>query len=167
MLAARFYGGQPRIAAAVTGTNGKTSVAWFARRVWERLGHNAAAMGTLGITGPDGTRDAGLTTADPVTLHGNLRALADDGIDHVVIEASSHGLDQRRLDGVHLTAGAYTNLTRDHLDYHGTMDAYRAAKLRLFDQVLPQDAVAVLNADTDEYPFFFSVAQARKLKVIA
>ncbi len=167
LLAARFHGGQPRIAVAVTGTNGKTSVAWFARRIWEKLGHKAAAMGTLGISGPGGTEGAGLTTADPVTLHANLRALADDGIDHVVIEASSHGLEQRRLDGVHLTAGAFTNLTRDHLDYHGTMDAYRAAKLRLFDQILPQDAVAVLNADADEYPFFFSVAQARKLDIIA
>jgi len=167
LLAARFYGAQPRIAAAVTGTNGKTSVAWFARRIWERLGHQAAAMGTLGITGPRGTHGAGLTTADPVTLHENLRALADEGIDHVVIEASSHGLEQRRLDGVRLAAGAFTNLTRDHLDYHGTMDAYRAAKLRLFDQVLPADAAAVLNADADDYPFFFSVAKARGLEVIA
>jgi len=167
LLAARFYGAQPRIAAAVTGTNGKTSVAWFARQIWERLGHNAAAMGTLGVTRANGTDGAGLTTADPVTLHRNLRALADDGIDHVVIEASSHGIEQRRLDGVHLTAGAFTNLTRDHLDYHGTMDAYRAAKLRLFDSVLPQDAVAVLNADADDFPFFFSVARARRLDVVA
>ncbi len=167
LLAARFYGAQPRIAAAVTGTNGKTSVAWFTRRIWERLGHCAAAMGTLGVSDPGGTQGAGLTTADPVTLHGNLRALADDGIDHVVIEASSHGIEQRRLDGVRLAAGAFTNLTRDHLDYHHTMDAYRAAKLRLFDAVLPPDSAAVLNADADDYPFFFAVAQARKLRVIA
>ncbi|MEE8444262.1 MAG: UDP-N-acetylmuramoyl-L-alanyl-D-glutamate--2,6-diaminopimelate ligase, partial [Alphaproteobacteria bacterium] len=167
LLAARFYGAQPRIAAAVTGTNGKTSVAWFTRRIWERLGHCAAAMGTLGVSDPGGTQGAGLTTADPVTLHGNLRALADDGIDHVVIDASSHGIEQRRLDGVRLAAGAFTNLTRDHLDYHHTMDAYRAAKLRLFDAVLPPDSAAVLNADADDYPFFFAVAQARKLRVIA
>jgi len=167
LLAARFYGGQPRIAAAVTGTNGKTSVAWFTRRIWQTLGREAAAMGTLGITGRDGTHGAGLTTADPVTLHRSLRALADDGVDHVVIEASSHGIQQRRLDGVRFAAGAFTNLTRDHLDYHGTMDAYRAAKLRLFDSVLPPDAAAVLNADSDDYPFFFSVARARKLRIIA
>jgi UDP-N-acetylmuramoyl-L-alanyl-D-glutamate--2,6-diaminopimelate ligase len=169
LLAARFYGGQPRIAAAVTGTNGKTSVAWFTGQIWEALGHHPAAMGTLGVTtttAADST-GSGLTTADPVTLQRDLKLLADNGIDHIVIEASSHGLEQARLDGVQFAAGAFTNLSRDHLDYHKTMDAYRAAKLRLFDSVLPSDATAVLNADSEDYPFFFSAAQARGLRLIA
>lgn len=168
LLAARFYGGQPRIAAAVTGTNGKTSVAWFTRQIWQKLGHRAAAMGTLGMTadGLDGDFASGLTTADPVALHRDLRGLSDAGIDHVVIEASSHGLEQSRLDGVRFSAGAFTNLSRDHLDHHGTMDAYRAAKLRLFDSVLPDDSTAVLNADTEEFPMFSAIAHARGLRVI-
>lgn len=173
MLAARFYGAQPRIAAAVTGTNGKTSVAWFTRRIWEALGHQPAAMGTLGVNtaGGAGNSDdaygSGLTTADPVTLHHDLKLLADNGIDHIVIEASSHGLEQARLDGVQFSAGAFTNLSRDHLDYHKTMDAYRAAKLRLFDSVLPPDATAVLNADSEDFAFFSSAARARGLRLIA
>lgn len=169
LLAARFYGGQPRIAAAVTGTNGKTSVAWFTRRIWELLGHHAAAMGTLGVTasGVEGLESGGLTTADPVTLHRDLKLLADTGIDHIVIEASSHGLEQSRLDGVRFAAGAFTNLSRDHLDYHETMDAYRAAKLRLFDSVLPSDSTAVLNADSEDYPFFSAAARARGLRLIS
>lgn len=168
LLAARFFGDQPNVAAAVTGTNGKTSVAWFTRRIWESLGHQPAAMGTLGVsadTVPD-TVGGGLTTADPVSLHRDLRLLADNGIDHIVIEASSHGLEQSRLDGVRFAAGAFTNLSRDHLDYHKTMDSYRAAKLRLFDSVLPPDATAVLNADSEDYPFFSSVARARGLRLI-
>src|SRR5690606_24876807 len=132
------------------------------------LGHKAASMGTLGLTGPGIERvlgDAagpGLTTADPVAIHRNLALLAGAGIDHLAMEASSHGLEQARLDGVRLGAGAFTNLTRDHLDYHRTMDAYRAAKLRLFDTVLPEGAGAVLNADSDEYPMFSAVARARR-----
>jgi UDP-N-acetylmuramoyl-L-alanyl-D-glutamate--2,6-diaminopimelate ligase len=168
MLAARFFGGQPRVAAAVTGTNGKTSVAWFTHQIWEKLGHRSAATGTLGVTakGAKSNFSTGLTTADPVALHRDLRDLADAGIDHVVMEASSHGLDQSRLDGVRLIAGAFTNLSRDHLDHHGTMEAYRAAKLRLFDSVLPDDSAAVLNADSEEYPIFSSIAHARGLRVI-
>jgi UDP-N-acetylmuramoyl-L-alanyl-D-glutamate--2,6-diaminopimelate ligase len=168
LLAARFFGDQPSVAAAVTGTNGKTSVAWFTRRIWEALGHQPAAMGTLGVSAenvPQAT-ESSLTTADPVSLHRDLRLLADNGIDHIVIEASSHGLEQSRLDGVRFAAGAFTNLSRDHLDYHKTMDSYRAAKLRLFDSVLPPDATAVLNADSEDYPFFSSVARARGLRLI-
>jgi UDP-N-acetylmuramoyl-L-alanyl-D-glutamate--2,6-diaminopimelate ligase len=101
-----------------------------------------------------------------VTLHSELKALTDDGVDHVILEASSHGLEQSRLDGVHLAAGAFTNLSRDHLDHHGTMDNYRAAKLRLFDSVLPDDATAVLNADSDDFPMFSSIARARGLRII-
>ena len=168
LFAARFHDGQPRIAAAVTGTNGKTSVAWFTRRIWAGLGHRPAAMGTLGMTADDveGNFSSGLTTADPVALHQDLRRLSDAGVDHVVIEASSHGLEQARLDGVKFAAAAFTNLTRDHLDHHGTMDAYRAAKLRLFDTVLPETATAVLNSDSDEFALFSSVAHARGLRVI-
>ena len=171
LIAARFHGPQPAIAAAVTGTNGKTSVAWFTRRIWERLGRRAASVGTIGIQAPadiDLGADANpsLTTADPVTLHRNLQRLAVGGVDHVVLEASSHGLAQSRLDGLSLRAGGFTNLTRDHLDYHGTMDAYRAAKLRLFDTVLPPGAGAVLNADADDFPLFSSVARARGLRLI-
>lgn len=168
LLAARFFGDQPAVAAAVTGTNGKTSVAWFTRRIWEALGHQPAAMGTLGVSvdSAPGMAGAGLTTADPVSLHRDLRLLADNGIDHIVIEASSHGLEQSRLDGVRFAAGAFTNLSRDHLDYHRTMDSYRAAKLRLFDSVLPPDATAVLNADSEDYAFFSSVARARGLRLI-
>ena len=168
LFAGRYFGTQPRVAAAVTGTNGKTSVAWFTHQIWKRLGHRAAAVGTLGVTtaGTDSGGGAGLTTADPVTLHRELKALTDDGVDHVILEASSHGLEQSRLDGVHLAAGAFTNLSRDHLDHHGTMDNYRAAKLRLFDSVLPDDATAVLNADSDDFPMFSSIARARGLRII-
>ncbi|MGB0575505.1 MAG: UDP-N-acetylmuramoyl-L-alanyl-D-glutamate--2,6-diaminopimelate ligase [Alphaproteobacteria bacterium] len=168
LFAARYFSSQPHVAAAVTGTNGKTSVAWFTHQIWKRLGHRAAALGTLGITTAEtnSSRGAGLTTADPVTLHRELKTLADEGVDHVVLEASSHGLEQSRLDGVRLTAGAFTNLSRDHLDHHGTMDNYRAAKLRLFDSVLPDDATAVLNADSDDFPMFSSIARARGLRII-
>jgi UDP-N-acetylmuramoyl-L-alanyl-D-glutamate--2,6-diaminopimelate ligase len=168
LFAGRYFGTQPRVAAAVTGTNGKTSVAWFTHHIWKRLGHRNAALGTLGVTAAetDSRRGVGLTTADPVMLHRELKALADDGVDHVVLEASSHGLEQSRLDGVHLAAGAFTNLSRDHLDHHGTMDKYRAAKLRLFDSILPDGATAVLNADSDNFPMFSSIASARGLRII-
>ena len=169
ILAARFYGEQPKWAAAVTGTNGKTSVAWFTQQIWKELGHQVAAMGTLGVTSSNAPKLLGsnLTTADPVTLHCDLKLLANNGIDHIVIEASSHGLEQARLDGVKFAAGAFTNLSHDHLDYHLTMDTYRAAKLRLFDTVLPADATAVVNADSDDYEKFSSVVHARGLKLIA
>jgi len=168
LFAGRYFGTQPRVAAAVTGTNGKTSVAWFTHHIWKRLDHRTAAVGTLGVTTAetDSGRGARLTTSDPVTLHRELKALTNDGIDHVILEASSHGLEQSRLDGVHLAAGAFTNLSRDHLDHHGTMDKYRTAKLRLFDSVLPNDATAVLNADSDDFPMFSSIARARGLRII-
>lgn len=149
-IAAAFYGNQPDTIAAVTGTNGKTSVAHFTRQIWSLLGHKAVSMGTLGLQLPDGTVRPSLTTPDPVTLHADLAGLARDGVDHVVMEASSHGLDQRRLDGVKLRAAAFTNLSRDHLDYHGTLEAYLQAKTRLFSELLPADGTAVLNADIPE-----------------
>ncbi len=147
--AALLAGRQPRQIVAVTGTNGKTSSVEFLRQIWTHAGHRAASLGTLGLHAPGFAPGAGLTTPDPVSLAGTLAALAAAGIEHAAMEASSHGLDQFRLDGVSLAAGAFTNLTRDHLDYHGTEAAYRAAKLRLFAELLPPGAPAVANADMD------------------
>jgi UDP-N-acetylmuramoyl-L-alanyl-D-glutamate--2,6-diaminopimelate ligase len=151
LMAARFHGRQPRTIAAVTGTNGKTSVAHFTREIWTVLGKPAASLGTLGLITPGGRRPGALTTPDPVALHGELAALADEGIEYVALEASSHGLDQFRLDGVAVAAAAFTNLTRDHLDYHGNMARYRTAKDRLFTALLASGATAVLNADSGEF----------------
>jgi UDP-N-acetylmuramoyl-L-alanyl-D-glutamate--2,6-diaminopimelate ligase len=149
-MAARFYAPQPETLVAVTGTNGKTSVTVFTRQIWEKLGARAASLGTIGVVGPGFANPGALTTPDPVTLHRELQLLARAGIDHAALEASSHGLDQYRLDGLDLRAAAFTNLTRDHLDYHHDMDAYFAAKARLFTEVLPEDGAAVLNADVSE-----------------
>ncbi len=146
-MAARFAGPQPATVTAVTGTNGKTSVCAFARQMWGRLGRDGASMGTLGVTAPGFVLPGGLTTPEPVALHETLAELARRGVTHVAMEASSHGLDQYRLDGVRLAAAAFTNLTHDHLDYHVTMEAYLAAKRRLFAELLPEGATAVLNAD--------------------
>jgi len=163
--AARFFPRQPETIVAVTGTNGKTSVAAFVRQIWTRLGLNAASLGTIGLIAPSGETPGNLTTPDPVLLHELLDRLAGEGITHVAMEASSHGLDQRRLDGVRLVAGAFTNLTRDHLDYHSSLDAYRAAKLRLFDALLPQGAAAVVDADRSEAAWIAEIAKDRKLRV--
>ena len=130
--AARFYPRQPATIVAVTGTSGKTSVAAFARQIWTRLGREAASLGTLGVVSRPITVYGSLTTPDPVALHQSLDRLAGAGVTHLAMEASSHGLDQKRLDGVRLAAGAFTNLSRDHLDYHATPEDYLAAKLRLF-----------------------------------
>ena len=132
LMAARYYGAQPEMAVAVTGTSGKTSVADFTRQIFTALGHRAASLGTIGLVRPDGGVYGSLTTPDPVTLHKTLAELAAEGVTHIAFEASSHGLDQHRLDGVRLKAAAFTNLGRDHLDYHPTIEAYLAAKLRLF-----------------------------------
>ncbi len=165
--ASRFAGPQPRIVAAVTGTSGKTSVASFARQLWQATGRPAASLGTLGLVAPHTTRSGALTTPDPVSLHADLAALAKAGVNHVAMEASSHGLDQCRLDGVKLAAAAFTNLSRDHLDYHATMAAYFAAKRRLFDTLLPPGAVAVLNADIPEYEALKEVCQARHHRILS
>ncbi len=167
LLAARFYGRQPRTVAAVTGTNGKTSTAEFARQLWARLGRPAASLGTLGIVTPTATLAGALTTPDPVALHRQLAALAAEGIDHLAMEASSHGLEQFRLDGVNVSLAAFTNLTRDHLDYHGTMAAYLAAKQRLFDALLAADGTAVLNADAPEFAALAAACRARGQRVLA
>ena len=147
LLAARFFGRQPRCVAAVTGTNGKTSVVWFLRQIWQALGHPAAALGTLGLITPTATEQGSLTTPDPVALHRTLARLAAEGIEHVALEASSHGLDQHRLDGVRIAAAAFTTLGRDHLDYHASSEAYLAAKLRLFSDCVTPGGAAVINAD--------------------
>ena len=167
LMAARFYATQPRTVCAVTGTNGKTSVAYFARAMWQALGRRAASLGTLGMVAPDGWVKGALTTPDPVALHATLARLAADGIDHVALEASSHGLSQSRLDGVRLTAAAFTNLTRDHLDYHADMASYRAAKLRLFDTILPGGGAAVLNADSPEFDAFAKACRKRRQRVLS
>jgi UDP-N-acetylmuramoyl-L-alanyl-D-glutamate--2,6-diaminopimelate ligase len=147
LCAARFYGKQPETMVAVTGTAGKTSVAGFVRQIWNYAGHAAASIGTTGVVAP-GRNDYGtLTTPDPVELHALLKELADDGVTHASMEASSHGLDQRRLDGVKLKAAGFTNLGRDHLDYHPTIEEYLKAKVRLFDSLLEKGSPAVIFAD--------------------
>ncbi|MCF4167075.1 UDP-N-acetylmuramoyl-L-alanyl-D-glutamate--2,6-diaminopimelate ligase [Zavarzinia compransoris] len=145
IAASRVFPRQPATVVAVTGTNGKTSVANFARQLWTDLGVASAAVGTLGVSTAAGDEPLGATTPDPVALHLVLDDLAGRGIDHVAMEASSHGLAQRRMDGVRLSAGAFTNLTRDHLDYHRDFADYLAAKRRLFDTLLPKGAAAVVN----------------------
>ncbi|GAB5445583.1 MAG: UDP-N-acetylmuramoyl-L-alanyl-D-glutamate--2,6-diaminopimelate ligase [Gymnodinialimonas sp.] len=147
--AALFFGKQPETMVAVTGTNGKTSVASFTRQIWEALNLNAVNIGTTGV---EGAYEApGIhTTPEPVTLHGVLAQMAEAGVTHAAMEASSHGLDQKRMDGVRLAAAAFTNLTQDHLDYHGSMEAYFEAKLRLFTGLMPEGGVAVVNLD-DSY----------------
>jgi UDP-N-acetylmuramoyl-L-alanyl-D-glutamate--2,6-diaminopimelate ligase len=166
LAAAHFYAEQPKTIAAVTGTNGKTSVAHFTREIWAGLGLPAASLGTLGLVTPRGRRPGSLTTPDSVALHRDLAELAADGIDHAAIEASSHGLHQCRLDGVAIAAAAFTNLTRDHLDYHRDMESYRAAKERLFLALLPAAGSVVLNADSDEFPRLSELCRARGQTVI-
>lgn len=148
-IAAKFYAPLPETIVAVTGTNGKTSTVHFVRQLWHLMGLKSASLGTIGIIENEQvTHDGTMTTPDTVTLYQTLSALKQRGINHVAMEASSHGLHQSRLAGLELTAGAFTNLTRDHLDYHGTMEAYFAAKALIFNQV---KKAAVINADIAEY----------------
>jgi UDP-N-acetylmuramoyl-L-alanyl-D-glutamate--2,6-diaminopimelate ligase len=144
--ASLWFGAQPETMVAVTGTNGKTSVASFTRQIWQLLGEAAVNMGTTGVEGAFGAPSLH-TTPEPITLHRLLARMAEAGVTHAAMEASSHGLDQRRLDGVRLRAAAFTNLTQDHLDYHKTFEAYFTAKARLFMTVLPEDGAAVVNID--------------------
>jgi UDP-N-acetylmuramoyl-L-alanyl-D-glutamate--2,6-diaminopimelate ligase len=164
LAAAKFFPNQPATMIAVTGTNGKTSVASFVRQIWAALGEQAASVGTIGLVSPSGETSGSLTTPDPVALHELLDRLAREGVTHMAMEASSHGLDQRRLDGVKLAAGAFTNLTRDHLDYHATLDDYRAAKMRLFETLLPPGAAAVADADESDASIVAGIATRRGLK---
>ncbi|WHA42122.1 UDP-N-acetylmuramoyl-L-alanyl-D-glutamate--2,6-diaminopimelate ligase [Agrobacterium larrymoorei] len=147
LSAARFYGRQPETMVAVTGTAGKTSVASFTRQIWAFAGHPAAQIGTTGVIAPGREEYGSLTTPDPVSLHALLAELADEGVTHAAMEASSHGLDQRRLDGVKLSAAGFTNLGRDHMDYHPTVEDYMAAKMRLFDTLLPKGSPVIIFAD--------------------
>ncbi|MBN9258405.1 MULTISPECIES: UDP-N-acetylmuramoyl-L-alanyl-D-glutamate--2,6-diaminopimelate ligase [unclassified Mesorhizobium] len=166
LSAARFFGGQPATMVAVTGTSGKTSVAAFTRQIWEQAGYAAASIGTTGVVAPGRNEYGSLTTPDPVALHRLLRELADAGVTHASMEASSHGLDQRRLDGVKLAAGAFTNLGRDHMDYHPTVEDYHRAKLRLFDTLLPKGAPAVIFADDPWSAPTIAAARAAGLAVL-
>ncbi|HZZ67021.1 MAG TPA: UDP-N-acetylmuramoyl-L-alanyl-D-glutamate--2,6-diaminopimelate ligase [Phenylobacterium sp.] len=164
LAAAAFWGAQPATCVAVTGTNGKTSVAGFCRQMFAHAGFKAASMGTLGVRvsapGVDDTQitPPGLTTPDAADVAELMARVAQSGVTHLALEASSHGIDQRRLDGVMLTAAGFLNLTQDHLDYHGTMGVYRAAKLRLFETLLTRGKTAVLNADSDAYSAFAGTA---------
>jgi UDP-N-acetylmuramoyl-L-alanyl-D-glutamate--2,6-diaminopimelate ligase len=162
--AAVFFPTQPATIAAVTGTNGKSSTVDFLRQIWSHMGRKAASMGTLGAIGPSGVVDLGHTTPDPVAIHETLDKLAREGVTHAAMEASSHGLSQHRLDGVRLAAGAFTNLTQDHLDYHSDFDDYRRAKMRLFSDLLPKGSPAVINADSPELEKFEAAARAAGLK---
>jgi UDP-N-acetylmuramoyl-L-alanyl-D-glutamate--2,6-diaminopimelate ligase len=173
LAAANFWGRQPQTCVAVTGTNGKTSVANFCRQVFAGAGHVAASMGTLGVTvtRPDGAVEQltppGLTTPDAGDVAELLSRVAELGVTHFAMEASSHGIDQRRLDGVRLDAAGFLNLTQDHLDYHVTMDAYLKAKLRLFEQLMPRGATAVLNADSEAFPFFAAASVVSGQRVMS
>ncbi len=166
-ICAKFYERQPRTIIAITGTNGKTSVAQFTRELWAMTVHKAASLGTLGLMAPNLTQTSMLTTPDTVSLHRDLAMLAENNVTHLALEASSHALDQFRLDGVKLQAAAFTNLTRDHLDYHPTADAYQAAKTRLFSELLPRGASAVLNADDPAYSALKAAAEAAGLHVVS
>ena len=164
--AAAFYDAQPETVAAVTGTKGQSSIVAFLREIWTALGKPAASLGTVGVIAPNGVMPLSHTTPDPVEIHELLATLKADGVDHLAIEASSHGLDQHRLDGVRISGCGFTNITRDHMDYHATFEDYLAAKLRLFGEVVEQGGVAVVNADADHADRFIEAARARKLRLI-
>ncbi|HEY2134598.1 MAG TPA: UDP-N-acetylmuramoyl-L-alanyl-D-glutamate--2,6-diaminopimelate ligase [Xanthobacteraceae bacterium] len=166
LAAAKFFSRQPATIAAVTGTSGKTSVAAFTRQIWATLGHKAASIGTIGVVSPDAQVYGSLTTPDPVELHRTLDGLAGAGVTHLAIEASSHGLDQHRLDGVRVDVASFTNLSRDHLDYHATPQAYLAAKLILFERIVRPDGSAVIMADSAEAATVVAAARARRLDVM-
>jgi UDP-N-acetylmuramoyl-L-alanyl-D-glutamate--2,6-diaminopimelate ligase len=166
LIAAKIFPRQPQTVAAVTGTSGKTSVAAFARQIWTALGYRAASIGTIGVVSPRGETYGSLTTPDPVALHRSLETLASEGVTHLAIEASSHGLDQFRLDGLRLAAAAFTNITRDHLDYHPTFEAYFAAKLRLFESLVPKGGAAIVDVDHPHADAVLAAAKARGLSIV-
>ncbi|MEJ8474685.1 UDP-N-acetylmuramoyl-L-alanyl-D-glutamate--2,6-diaminopimelate ligase [Roseibium algae] len=163
LLAAHFHSGQPQILVAVTGTSGKTSVAHFVRQIFQSAGHAAASLGTIGTVTADGRVYGGLTTPDPVALHAELHKLENDGVTHVALEASSHGLDQHRLDGVRIAAAGFTNLGRDHMDYHSTIEDYLSAKLRLFKDLLPNGGAVVVDPGEAYADRVIAIAQERGL----
>jgi UDP-N-acetylmuramoyl-L-alanyl-D-glutamate--2,6-diaminopimelate ligase len=167
LAAAKFYPRQPGTIAAVTGTSGKTSVAAFTRQVWQRLGHSSASIGTIGLVSPKRTIYGSLTTPDPIALHRQLDEISADGVTHLAFEASSHGLDQYRLDGVRIAAGGFTNLSRDHMDYHPDVAHYLAAKLRLFRDLIASGGAAVISADHDCSQTVIDAARAKNLRIVA
>ena len=166
LAAAKFFPRQPKTIAAVTGTSGKTSVAAFTRQIWAALGDAAASIGTVGLVTPKREVYGSLTTPDPVALHRSLDEIAGEGVTHLAIEASSHGLDQHRLDGVKMAAGAFTNISRDHLDYHPSLEAYLKAKLRLFEELVQPRGVAVIYADHDHADAVVAAAKQRRLRLL-
>ena len=166
LAAAKVHPRQPSVIAAVTGTSGKTSVTVFARQIWTALGMKAASIGTIGVVSPRGEDKGALTTPDPIELHRTLDRLAGEGVSHLAIEASSHGLDQRRLDGLRVAVAGFTNLSRDHLDYHGTAEAYLTAKLRLFSTLMAPGGAAVIDVDHDGAAEALAAARARKLEML-
>jgi UDP-N-acetylmuramoyl-L-alanyl-D-glutamate--2,6-diaminopimelate ligase len=166
LAAAKFFSRQPEVIAAVTGTSGKTSVAAFTRQIWAALGESSASIGTVGLVSPTREVYGSLTTPDPVALHRSLAELAGEGVTHLAIEASSHGLDQHRLDGVRVAAGGFTNLSRDHLDYHPTLEAYLAAKLRLFTDLIGPRGAAVIAADHEHADAVMAAAKRRGLRLL-
>jgi len=166
LAAARFFPEQPECIAAVTGTSGKTSVAAFTRQIWAAIGEAAASIGTIGLVSPKRDHYGSLTTPDPVALHRSLDELAGEGVTHLAIEASSHGLDQRRLDGVRIAAAGFTNISRDHLDYHPSLEAYLAAKLRLFAELVQPRGAAVIEVDHEHADAVVATAKQRRLRLL-
>jgi UDP-N-acetylmuramoyl-L-alanyl-D-glutamate--2,6-diaminopimelate ligase len=167
LAAARFYPRQPELIAAVTGTSGKTSVAAFTRQIWQRLGFASASIGTIGLVTPTRSVYGSLTTPDPIALHRSLDEIAGEGVTHLALEASSHGLDQFRLDGVRVAAGGFTNLSRDHMDYHPDVAHYLNAKLRLFRDLVIDGGAAVVSADHDCSAQVIEAVRARGLRIIS
>src|SRR5882757_7485853 len=166
LAAAKFFSAQPQVIAAVTGTSGKTSVTAFTRQIWAALGCEAASIGTVGLVSRRREVYGSLTTPDPVALHQEIDALAREGVTHLALEASSHGLDQHRLDGVRIAAGGFTNLSRDHLDYHPTLEAYLAAKLRLFECLVADGGGAVIDVDHEHSDAVVAAAKQRGLQLL-
>jgi len=166
LAAAKFYPRQPANIVGVTGTSGKTSVAAFTRQIWQRLGYASASIGTIGLVSPKRTVYGSLTTPDPIALHRQLDVIAREGVTHLAFEASSHGLDQYRLDGVRVAAGGFTNLSRDHMDYHQDVEHYLAAKLRLFRDLVVPGGAAVIAADHDRSEDVINAARERGLRII-
>src|SRR5262245_7961785 len=166
LAASRFFPVQPETIAAITGTSGKTSVAAFTRQIWAATGEAAASIGTVGLVAPKREQYGSLTTPDPVALHRSLDELAGEGVTHLAIEASSHGLDQRRLDGVRIAAAGFTNISRDHLDYHPSLEAYLAAKLRLFTELVQPRGAAVIHVDHAHADAVVAAAKQRRLRLL-
>jgi UDP-N-acetylmuramoyl-L-alanyl-D-glutamate--2,6-diaminopimelate ligase len=164
--AARQFAPQPEVAVAVTGTNGKSSIVSFVRQIWQHCGIRGASLGTVGVETAAGLVPRELTTSDPLSLHRDLAALKQQGIDHIAMEASSQGLDQRRVDGIRFKSVAFTNLSRDHLDYHESMEAYRDAKLRLFTDLIAEGGAAVVNSDDPEHSPFLLAALDRGVRLL-